>query len=91
MFCQLLFPCERFAALVALERLLPRVRPHVALQMIRLSRSIIALVALERLFSCVLHHHVNFQFTSLNEGRLASCASVRLFPRVGLFVALQSV
>ena len=71
-----------FAALVALERLLPRVRPHVALQVTRRSASIIALVTLERLFSCVHHHHVSFQLTSLNAGILASCASVRSFPRV---------
>ena len=78
-----------FAASVALERLLPRVRPHVALQITRLSESIIALVTLEWLFSCVDPHHVNFQLTSFNAGILASCASVRLFPGVGPFVVLQ--
>ena len=66
MFRQLVFPCESFATFVALERSQPRVRPHMALQMTRRSASIIALVALEWLFSCVIHHHVNFQFTSLN-------------------------
>ena len=89
MFRQLVFPCESFATFVALERSQPRARPHVALLCIGFSTSIIALVTLEWLFSCVLRHHVNFQFTSLNEGRLASCASVRLFPRVGHFVPLQ--
>ena len=81
--------CVCFAASVALERLLPRVRPHVALQITRLSESIIALVTLERLFSCVHPHHVIFQLTSCNAGKLARCAYVRLFPRVGPFVHLQ--
>ena len=54
------------AALVALEWSLPRVRPHVLLQSTRSSASIVALVTFERLLSCVLHHHVNFQINSLN-------------------------
>ena len=78
-----------FAASVALERLLPRVRPHVLLQVTRRSASIIALVTLERLFSCVIPHHMLFQITSCNAGKLARCASVRLFPRMGSFVLLQ--
>ena len=49
----------------------------------------IALVALEWLFSCVDPHHVHFQLTSFDAGKLACCASVRLFPRVGPFVLLQ--
>ena len=89
MFRQLVFPCESFATFVALERLQPRVRPPVSLQVARSSASVIALVTLVRLFSCVHPHHVIFQLSSLNEGKLASCASVRLFPRVGSFVALQ--
>ena len=60
MSCERVFLCESFAAFVALERLLPRVRPHVALQMTRLSESVVALVALEWFFSCVQPHHVNF-------------------------------
>ena len=36
-----------FAAFVALERLLPRVRHHVLLQITRLSAGIVALVTLE--------------------------------------------
>ena len=43
-----------FAASVALERLLPRVRPHVALQLTRRSGSKDALVTLEWLFASVL-------------------------------------
>ena len=91
MSCEIAFLCECFAAFVALERPLPTVRPHVLLQFTRLSESVVALVALEWFFSCVHNHHVHFQFNSLNEGRLAHCASVRLFPRVGPFVPLQTV
>ena len=47
------------------------------------------MTTLEWLFSCVLPHHVFFQFTSCNTGELAHCASVRLFSRVGSFVLLQ--
>ena len=80
--------CVCFAASVALERLLPRVRPHVALQITRRRGSEVALVTLEGLFSSVHPHHVLFQVTTCNAGKLASCASVRLFPRVGPFVRL---
>ena len=80
---------EIFTALVALERFHPRVRPNLALKMTRRSASVVTLVTLERLFSCVVFHHMNFQLSSLNEWRLAHCASVRLFPRVGPFVLLQ--
>ena len=90
MSCEIVFLCECFAAFVALERPLPTVRPYVLLQITRLSESIIALVALERLFACVHPHHVLFQITNLNAGKLAHCASVRPFPRVGSFVALQT-
>ena len=89
MFGEHVFSRVCFAASVALERLFPSVRPHVALQMIRSSASVVALVTLVWLFSCVVPHHVNFQFTSLNAGILAHCASVRLFSRVGPFVILQ--
>ena len=78
-----------FAASVALERPLPRVRPHVLLQITRLNASIIALVTLEWLFSCVHPHHVIFQLTSMNAGKLAPFASVTLSPKVGPFVPLQ--
>ena len=88
MFCQLVFPCERFAAFVALERLHPRVRSNVLMQLTIRNASEVALVALEWLFSCVDPHHVIFQMTSCNAGKLASCASVRLFPRVGPHVLL---
>ena len=89
MSCEIAFLRECFAAFVARERPLPTVRPYVALQITRLSESIIALVTFEWFFSCVDFHHMNFQLTGLNEWRLAHCASVRLFPRVGPFVLLQ--
>ena len=89
MFCEIVLLCVSFVALVALERLLPSVRYHVLLQSFRSSASVVALVALVWLFSCVLPHHVNFQISSFNAGILAHCASVRLFSRVGSFVVLQ--
>ena len=89
MFCEGLFMCKNFATLVAIERLFPSVRLHVALQVTRSDAGVVALVTLEWLFSCVLPHHVFFQFTICNTGELAHCASVRLFPRVGSFVPLQ--
>ena len=78
-----------FIASVALERLLPSVRPHVALQIVGRSASEVALVTLVWLFSCVLPHRVNFQLICCNAGKLAQCASVRLFTRVGPFVLLH--
>ena len=90
-FCKIPLFFISFAASVALERLLPRVRPRVALQSIRRNASVVALVTLERLFSRVVPHHVIFQLTSCNAGKLTHYASVRLFPRVGSFVLLQVV
>ena len=89
MFCEIALKSINFAAFVALERLLPCVRYHVLLQVTRRSASVVALVTLVWLFTCVLAHHVAFQITSCNAGKLAHCASVRLFPRVGPFVGLQ--
>ena len=66
MFYEILLLCVGFTAMVALERSLPRVRPHVPLQITRSSASIVALVAFERLFSGVLSHYVNFQINKLN-------------------------
>ena len=57
---------ERFITLVALEWFFPSVLPHVYLQSSGSSASVVALVAFERLFSGVLSHYVNFQFTSSN-------------------------
>ena len=81
--------CVSFAALVALERLLPSVCYHVFVQSTRRGACVVALVTLVWLFSCVVPHHVSFQITSLNAGKPAHCASVRLFPRVGPVVPLQ--
>ena len=89
MFCERILPHESFAALITLERLLPRVLSHVALQMRSCHTIVVAMVTLVGLFSCMLHHHVSFQITSIIAGKLAHCASVRLFPRVGPFVLLQ--
>ena len=89
MLCQLVLSTVSFAALVALERLLPSVRLHVSLQMTRCGASVVALVTLVWLFPCMVPRHVNFQINSLNAGKLAHCASLRLFPRVGPFVPLQ--
>ena len=48
------FLCECFVTLVALEWPFPSVLPHVLLQNGRSKASIIGLVTLERLFSCML-------------------------------------
>ena len=91
MFRQTSLVLVSFAASVALERLRPHVGPRVTLQLTRRNASVVALVTLERLFSRVVPHHVIFQLTSCNAGKLTRCASVRLFPRVGSFVLLQVV
>ena len=72
-----------------LHLFLPRVRSNVLLQLTIRSASEVVLVTPGRLFYCVVPHHVNFQLISLNEGRLARCASVKLFPRVGPIVLLN--
>ena len=87
--CKIYLVFVSFAAFVALERPLSRVRPCVLLQLARGNESIITLVTLEWLFPCVFPHHVFFQLISCNAGKLACCASARLFLRVGSFVALQ--
>ena len=85
MACEILLMLERFIASVALERFLP----SVLVQITDRGTSIVALVTFERLFSGVLPHYVNFQFTSCNTRILASCASLWLFSRVHLLVPLQ--
>ena len=89
MFCELSFSFVLFTALVAPERPLSSVRSHVTLQLAKSNATEVALVTLVWLFSCVHPHHVLFQLTSCNAGKLARCASVRLFPRMGSFVLLQ--
>ena len=80
MLCETSLVFVSFVALVALERLFPSVRPHVALQMTGRNACEVALVTLVWLFSCVHPHHVLFQIASCNAGILAQCASVRLSP-----------
>ena len=64
MACEAPLLFERFITAVALEWFLPSVLPHVVLQSARSSASVIALVTLERLFTSVLSHDVNFQICS---------------------------
>ena len=89
MACEALLMFERFITLVALEWLFPSVLPHVILQSVRSSASVVALVTFERLFSGVLSHYVDFQFTSSDARVLAACASVWLFSGVCPLVPLQ--
>ena len=51
---------ERFITLAALEWSFQGVRLHLTLQDARTSKSIVALVELERLLCCVHPYHVNF-------------------------------
>ena len=89
MLCQAVLMLEGFVAFIALERFFACVGLHVALQNASCNASIVALVTFEWLFPCVVPHHVVFQMTSCDTGKLAHCASVGLFPRVGPFVILQ--
>ena len=89
MACEALLMFKRFIASVALERFLTTVLPHVFLQITRRSASVVALIAFERLFSCVHPHHVEFQNTSCDARILACCTSVWLFTRVHPLVLLQ--
>ena len=89
MFCEGLFPFESFFALVTIEWSFWSVFPHMSLQSIRISTSVVTLVTFERLFSRVLSHCVKFQFCNCNAWILAACASVWLFTRVRLLVPLQ--
>ena len=52
--------------MAALEWSFQGVRLHMTLQDARTSKSIVALVELERLLCCVHPHHVNFKMTSCN-------------------------
>ena len=60
MSCEIPLSFVSFAALVALERFLPGVRCHVALQTTRRSAIVVTLVTLVWLFFCMLPHHVSF-------------------------------
>ena len=63
MFCEIILLSVSFVAMVALERLLPSVRHHVALQVTRSSTGEVALVTLLWLFSCMVPHHMDFHIT----------------------------
>ena len=89
MACEARLMFERFITSVALEWFFPSVLLHVFLQMIRSSAGVAALVTLVRLFSCVLPHHVESQFTSSDARKFACCASLWLFTRVRHIVLLQ--
>ena len=89
MFCETCLVFVSFVAMIALERPLPSVRHHVKLQITRRNASVVALVTLVWLFSCMLPHHVGFQLSCGNAEILTHCAPVRLFPRVGPFVSFQ--
>ena len=89
MFSKIALLLVSLAALVALEWSFPSVRPHVPLQITSCSASVVALVTFERLLSCVLPHHVNFQMNSSIARIIACCAPVWLFTRVRLLVSLQ--
>ena len=66
MFCKIsLFPVS-LATLVALERFLSSVRPHVLSQIIRSWANVVALVAFERFFFCMLPYYMIFQLRSFN-------------------------
>ena len=87
--CKVNFPFEVSITLAALELSFQGVRLHMTLQDARTCTSVVALVALERLLSCVHPHHVNFQITSCNARIIAHCASLWLFTRVRLRVGFM--
>ena len=89
MFGEVVLPFESFFALVALEWSFHSMCLRVALQMNRLSASVIALVTFEWFLSCVHPHHVNFQTTRFNARIIARCAPLWFFTRVSLVVLNQ--
>ena len=85
MFYKIHFMLVGFLALVTLEWSVFSVRPHVCLQITRLSAGVAALVTLVRLvrlFSRVLQHDVAFQLTGFYARILARTAPLWLFPCV---------
>ena len=87
--CKVNFPFEGSITLAALEWSFQGVRLHMALQDARTCKSVVALVALERLLCFVHPHHVNFQITSCNARIIEHCASLWLFTRVRLRVGFM--
>ena len=73
-------------ALVTLEWLLSSMCPHVPFHVARGKASIAALVTIVWLFSSMLNPHVMFQVASCDAGKLANCATVKFFSRMGSLV-----
>ena len=76
----------RVIALVTFEWSFPGMGLHVALLMNRTNASAVALVAFERLVSCVLPHNVEFQTSNFGAGIIAHWTSRWLFTRVRILV-----
>ena len=89
MLCEQVLSCVGFTAFVALERLLPRVRHHVLLQITRLSASIVALVWLHLKGVSPVCFAIMWIFNTFLVMLENCCASVWLFPRGVYFVLLQ--
>ena len=89
MSCEAALLFESFVAFTALEKFYSCVCQRVALQMTRFHTAVVALITFEWPFSSMVPHHVVLEITRRNTGKLACCASVGLFPRVGPFVHLQ--
>ena len=90
MLLQITRTCRGKVALVSLEWLLSNMlSPHVTFQIARGGASIAALVTLVWLFFSMLNPHVAFKITSCDAGKLANCATVNFFSRVGPFVRFQ--
>ena len=70
MSCEALFPFESLIAMVELEGFLQSMLHHVPMQFTRSRVNVVALVAFERLFFCMLPHNMNFQLHSLNARKL---------------------
>ena len=66
MSCKVAFDFVSFITLVALEWSLNSMCLHVLLQITRNRARIVALFTFVRLFSNMLSHHVDFQFTTCN-------------------------
>ena len=73
-------------ALFTLEWLLSSMCPHVPFHVARGKASIAALVTIVWLFSSMLNPYVMFQVASRDAGKLANCAIVKFFSRMGSLV-----
>ena len=91
MFCKTLLVLVSFAAFVALEWSFPTMCPQMTLQVTRVTRSEVTLVALVWLFCCVIRFNVLLQMTDFDAGIIAQCASVGLLSRVSHVMSLQAM